>query len=556
MYPESLPWLVASGFTPNEQQHILARLITNTDIRGRFPMTKRFKALLAGPGMEIASRLEPDFLLQALLLATNKDLIAAIENCISASVIHIPAAEVRYAPIHRVRSGWFGNIAECSCQGVRFRSSRRGFSIRHLRAVVGEVYSGPEDQEELAWKVRHSKGETVPQRIDQYLRDNPPTELIRLLFFDTRVHLSCLFKVLRYGSFALPSSAKDEEDLISKIAWKLGFKTRAYPQTHKRFWAHLKTMRAALQGTTEAQFEGKDRIRSVGVNLFVSLEEILDYSLALAAWTLLGDHYTGPRFSFNLDSAREFTAGTLNSCSTNTNNIKFDPQGKNTLYALTVGLELLVREAKSRLQRPADFVRSGDMPGHNQTPVDPFPLQHTALIFDIEPSYLEAALETMVWVARELASANIMSIRNRLDHQRQDFPTVKEISAACNDLERVVERLETSGTLPPPAIDVGARFDEQGRGVIVYKDYADRTQSLPEPAFYSGLPTSPGPMILMSALVFKGSSEIVRLKLRETSEFTKLWHGYPRRRLRVRADGNEDECSNEEIAPVGPRASI
>ena len=547
MYSESLPWLVASGFTANEQQHLLAELICRTNIRGRFPESKRFRSLLTGPAAAITSRLGPDFLLQTLLLATNEELTTAIENCLSASTVVIPATEIRRAPIFRSRSGWFDSVAECSCQGVRFRSSQRGFAIRHLRSVVTEVYSADEDQTELAWKVRHSNGKGVLQRVDQYLRDNPPAELIKELFFDSRCHITRLFKALRFGSFDAPSSPADELELISKIVWKLGFKARAYPRTHERFWAHLQAMRSVLQEAAEAQLEKKERIRSVGVNLFVSLEEVLDYGLALAGWALLGDHYTGPRFTFNLDRAREFTAETMNCSSSNTKNVEFDPKGKNTLFALVFGVELLVREIKDRLGRPADFVRTEDMPGHNKTPVDPFPLQHTALIFDIEPSSLALALETMESVTHELAAANIINIRNRLDHLRQDFPTADDLRSACDDLERIVLRLETSGICPPPAIDVGAKFDEYGRGAILYKDYAERAQSLPEPPSYSILPTSPGPMILLSALTFRGSSEIVRLQLKETSEFTALWHGYPRRRLRVRANGGEDEHSNEEI---------
>ena len=48
------------------------------------------------------------------------------------------------------------------------------------------------------------------------------------------------------------------------------------------------------------------------------------------------------------------------------------------------------------------------------------------------------------------------------------------------------------------------------RGAILYSDYAGRTGSLPVPAFYSVLPTSPGPMILLDRLRFKGSSEVIR----------------------------------------------
>ena len=99
----------------------------------------------------------------------------------------------------------------------------------------------------------------------------------------------------------------------------------------------------------------------------------------------------------------------------------------------------------------------------------------------------------------------------------------------------------------PPSIDVGARYDEYGRGLILYKDYAGRTESLAVPAFYSVLPTSPGPIILLSGLRFINSSEIFRLRLRETSAFTALWEGYPHRRQRVRIEAEEDH-PNVEIA--------
>jgi len=552
MYPSTLPWLVANAFSQNEQKEIFIELISSTDIRERLPQTKRFKGIVAGSAAQIGSRMGPDLLLQALLLATDMQLAKAIEDVISTSRILIPATEVRYAPIQYARRGWFDCSAECSHLGVRFRSSRSGFAIRNLRAVVADVYSSGEGQEELAWKVRQYRGESTLDRLDCYLRESEPTFIVRDLFLDSLPHLKRLFEALRFGSFALPTSAADEHTLIAKVVWKLGFKAQVYPKAHERLGLHLQAMRAVLGADAGQHIDVRDRIRSAGVNLFVALEEILDYSLALAGWTLLADHYSGRRFTFGLDQGQAFVAETLNRSCANTTSVVFDREGKNTLYALVVGFDLLAREIRGRLNRGNEFLRVHDMPGHNGTTVDPFPLQHTCSVFDIERSDVMAALEIMASVTRELTSANVMSIRNRLDHQRKDFPTAAELIAVCKEIERIVTGLETSGLFSPPCIDVGARQDEYGRGVVLYRDYIGRTRSLPTPSYYRILPTSPGPMILLFGLRFTGSSEIVRLRLRETSTFEALWDGYPRRRPRARVEDIEEHDNSE--TPSAPPA--
>ena len=86
-------------------------------------------------------------------------------------------------------------------------------------------------------------------------------------------------------------------------------------------------------------------IRASGVNFFVSLEEVLEHSLAFSAYALLNDHYASDdqyRFKCSLSDAREFMVSQLDGRAMGSGRpVQLDPTGRNTLYPLIHGFGVL-----------------------------------------------------------------------------------------------------------------------------------------------------------------------------------------------------------------------
>ena len=111
----------------------------------------------------------------------------------------------------------------------------------------------------------------------------------------------------------------------------------------------------------------REAIRSAAVNLFVSLEEILDLSLSFSCWLLLADHYGDTKFTWNPDQARQFMVQRLDGMSRGSGEaVHYDASGKNTLFPLSQGFALVADMCEELLSTdPPEVHRSpNDIPGY------------------------------------------------------------------------------------------------------------------------------------------------------------------------------------------------
>lgn len=537
MLTEGFPWLLVNGFSHTEFKCILARLIDqySKEIRTRFPNNKRFRSLLAGSGQDIANGLTKAQCFQLILLMSDYDIINCLELLTKEGLINIPATEMRTTRLMYGSRGWFGISWECSRFGLRSVSTKEDISFARLKLLIEHIYLDTE-LKQLEWKLRHVPGQSIYERLDTLIHKEDPKQIVRSMILDSAEHLQDAFSKLQYGMFVIPPSTEEEESLVDKILWKLGFDIRLYPPHEQLFWNRLGKLVDAATSYSNYDESVEDLIRSAGVNFFVSLEEILDHSLSFVTWALLSDHYRVTKFRCDISEARQFMASRLNGRQLGPNEpLEFDPGGKNTLYPLIQGFAVLaelcgeiIKNDSSKYRRP----KTGLPRYYGRTEIEVFPFLHTVFVLDLTRSDYEQIISLLHNVTGTLEGSQICDIRNRLEHKRADFPNQKEIIAACEAIKGVVNKMEESGISPLVYLYSGETIDKYGRGFISYRNYRERgiTISVPSQLRACRLPPPPAPLIISPSMHIGNTREPMRFECQETSEYTKMWQDYPKRR--------------------------
>ena len=559
MHLQHLPWLLVNGLSTPELRTVLRRLLERypKETREKFPVTKRFAHVLSGSAQDIAERVTQDQCLQLVLLASNETIVAELEGLIARRVIYVPPTETRVPHATYGTADWLSTRVECSQFGVRTVSTKTHVGVARLKRLIEALFEEPEQRAELEWKLRHVNGEGIQRKLDEYLHTGDPRGIVRELILASPHRLQRAFEVMRFGWFEVPSSSEEEDYLVDKILWKLGFDIGLYPRAPSRFWQRLENFLNAARSCTSYNERDREVIRSAGVNLFVSLEEVLENSLSFAAWALLSDHYGVTEFKCGLDEARRFMASRLTGLRHGSNDpLELDPEGKNTLYSLIQGFAVLAEVCRGIGEGDSSGLRRGDseLPGYyGKTEVQQFPFLHRVLVLDLGDEDRERIIALLGNVTSVLEAAQVHSIRNRLEHKRPGFPSRAEIEGACAATETAVNEMETAGMTPLVFFYSGSTSDRYGRTTFALEDYKGRKISVSRPSQYilCGLPPLRVPQIIVPSMHIGDSTELMRFAYVESSEYVELWRDYPKRRFDIPIEQIEEEALAEDLgAPL------
>jgi hypothetical protein len=409
-------------------------------------------------------------------------------------------------------------------------------ALARLKRLIKELYKEEGVLEQLQWKLRHVDGESLYEKLDRYTNTEDPKRIVRDLILASPSHLQRTFKILRYGWFVFPSSPEDEERMIDKILWKLGFGVGLYPPHQTLFWQRLEKFLEATRTYTTSTENDRELIRSAGVNFFVSLEEILDYSLSFMTWALLSDHYGVTKFKCNFDEARQIMTSYLNGRRLGSNDpLEFDAGGKNTLYPLIQGFTVLAELCSEIIEDRDDRQKRtpSELPGYyGKTELMLFPFISKALILDLQKVDCDRIIGLLRKITFTLETSQVHNIRNRIEHRRPDFPSYDEIKNACDIVKTIMADMETAGVCPLIYLYAGTNADQYGRDVVTFKDYREREIKInPQSEYLScGLPSIHTPQIIVPWLHIGDSLELLRFQYEEISDYRKMWRGYPKRR--------------------------
>jgi hypothetical protein len=303
-------------FNENELKLILKRLIETYSkyIRPLFPSTGQFKDNFEGSSDQITNGLDKSKYLQLILILSDQRIVRTIESLIEENIIEIPATEIRTLKKHSSRfdTGSLSFGIECSRNGIRSISNSGPIALIRLKRLIREIYKSPPNLELLDWKLRHITGESRYEKLDMYLHSENPKKILSNLVLESPNNLKIAFDYLRYGKFDVPNNIEEENRIISKLLWKVGFDVNMYPDHINLFWSRYNRFAEIVSRCDGTNGEIQELLRSSAVNFFVSLEQILGYSLSFMTWTLLSDHIGTTHFKLNLKDAQEFMATTLN----------------------------------------------------------------------------------------------------------------------------------------------------------------------------------------------------------------------------------------------------
>jgi len=541
MHPHKFPWLLANAFSEREIQNILRRLIDqhSKEIRQRFPKTKRGKSILSGSAEQISERLTKTQCFQLILLMPDEIIAGCVEQLIDNGAINIPSTEIRNPGPTYGQSGWLDVTCECSRFGIRFVSSNLDIALARLKCLIKESYKQEQDLAELEWKLRHFAGETIYEKLDTYLHTEDPKRIVSDLIFASPEHIRRAFKFLRYGWFELASSPEEEKRLVEKILWKLGFDIGLYPPHHQFFWERLEKLLDTAKTHATYKEQDMELIRGAGVNFFVSLEEILDYSLSFGTWALLSDHYGVTECSFNFDEARQFMASRLSGRRPSSDGpLEFDAGGRNTLYPLIQGFAILAELCSEIIADKSDDLTRprNEFPGYyGETEIEMFPFRHKVLILDLRAGDRDRVIGLLKEITDTLEKSDVCNIRNRIEHRRPDFPSQDEIEGACDAIADTIRKMEATGICPLIYLYAGRTIDQYGRSLVTFKDYKSREVKIREPSQYKlcRLPSIEKPQLIVPWMHIGESFDLMRFQFEEVSDYVKMWREYPRRRPRV-----------------------
>lgn len=534
----SLPITLANAFSETELRAILQTSLTeHRAVRTHAAQTPELRQLLRRSASDVVERLDTARLLQLLLLQSDDNLIDSIEAALDQGAITIPLLEVRsfrYCP-GSVSLGYFDVAAEVSRQGVRLQPSRSDFALSRLERLVREVHADARDEENLTWRLRTLAPPGSADPLHDYLRTTEPTQVLQQLVFDSRAKLAAAIGVLRYGRMALPITPEQTQHLRDRMLWKLGFAVEEFPATVPRFWNRLRTTREAVESATEPLTEAVQAHRSEAVNLFVSTEEILDLSLSYISWALTNDHFGEPmidRFVFDLSVARETTARLIAAqTAARDEPLVFTEDGKNTLYPLVEGFAVLAEHLESLDSGdPSSHLRAQpELPFYaDRSALVEFPWRHTIPFLDLSPRARREVLDAVAGLPRLLARVRLLDVRNRLEHQRETFPSRSQISEALLGLEESLTDFERRGICPTLFRPAGNSTDAVGRSEIVLKNYAGVAAQIERPSMLrlADLPPPMSPQFCLVAAKLSGKGDFLRFGYREQSEYSKLWREF------------------------------
>jgi hypothetical protein len=540
---DDLPDLLGT-FPVVELRILLAYLIDNNKgIRQHFPKDRDLKHYWQGNGEKIASNLQHAECLQLILLFKDLEIASSLERLIYENKIHIPPTEIRSPHFRRKRKRVFKLNIECSRYGLRctiYDQNQTNVALIRLKNLITKLYSESNNMEKLEWKLRNINGNNIVEKIEKYLLSENPKEILMNLIFDNSDYVKKTFEYLKYGDFELPYPPIKEEFIINKILWKLGFNSMTFPDFLNIFWKRHGQFLNIINITDIVTENDREAIRSAGVNYFVSLEEILDYSLSFITWALLSDHFLDTNFVFNLEDARKFMVEKINSQKYLINDNEYlvlDSEGKNTLYPLIKGFEIVAQLCEKCLNERNTYRRpKSEYPFyHNKTEIYKFPFDYKVFLLNLNESEVKRLINILREITNMLERNNISNVRNRIKHNRpiNEFPNKNELENTTKVIEQVIKLMESEGIIPQLFIYSGTEIDQFGRGVTKYRNYRNVILHVSNNSQFirCGLPDYKNPQLILPNLSINKSIEKPRFFYQDKTAYSNFWKDYPKRKI-------------------------
>lgn len=529
-----LPMFIGSVFSDEELAFLVERLLETqgTAIRDRLSKNTQFGSLFAGSSAKISSQLKKPQALQVVLIAKDVDIVAAMDDLVTSKRILIPSSEVRVGVDLPEIPNWSGTRCQCCDLGIRVVGDHDMEPAARLKRLILWLYREPPDTKQLYWILRTFKGATLGAKLENFISVEGPSFVIDKTVFSGPDKLRNALEHL-HAAHLIPRSPEGERTLLDRIMWKLGFPRMSYSSILSGFYGKLEKLQKIAAEADTSPDQWREEVRSCGVNLFVALEEILDTSLSFATWVFLTDHVSRGHTYLPEEGRNLMTRNLSGVVSTSKGPVDFDAKGHNTLFPLIIGFSALRQVLERMLGEPREMYAKPEIElAHfsRDSALQIFPYRHRHFIFDMGFEERAYFLKLLDEIYLTLEASEVTSIRNRLEHRRDPFPTRDEIEKCCLALRETSTKLETVGLFPVLHATECINRELRGRVTVTSRNYSGRKLSWTvSPAIFAipSFPSLDEPQILVWGMHIPETQETVRFKIRENSEYMKMWEGYP-----------------------------
>ena len=512
------------------------------EILGKPP---RKKNLSEGRPEEVACRLSPEEQLQLLMVVEDNLLIEYIDELTARKIIKIPLGE-RRAPKFSAYGRNNDETSELSSLGIR---SNNDDAIVNMSSLIWNAYDADGLLNELEWKVRQSSAKNVRESLFSYIRDYGPEKAIKNLVFTSSIVTK---RICREVKISLSLVTNGDDIAIERMLWKLGFNPEEFDDVLRRLRTRLRDFNEKLLSIFPIDNEDdREAIRSVGVNLFVSLEEYIDKIISFNIWLLSDDHFVSNRFNYDINTARQSVINVLgSSLSGDGVSFSWSTKGDNALGTLLRYLAQASSWIKSLEEKNRDEIKrcEDDLPFYANNKLRPFQFRHTQFWADADLSELIKYKEGFSSIANLIHQADLSSVRNGIDHYREenDFPDRDKMLACVAKLQLAVDNSDINRYFPKPYWLMSRKGDRYGLVEYIYKDFDAKEFRIFGPPVVNGLPRKVYkiPVVIAPGNLLGFPNSQLMFQIRERSEYSKYWDGYPRRR-KIEALVDQDEAASE-----------
>lgn len=552
----SLHWLLGDCLSSRELAEVVRYLADQA--AGKSDFRDRLRPLgIGGRSTDITESRSHAELMQLALVADDDELALSIDELVTVGRIAIPSGEVRRPVLNfGFGSGAFDLRAEIGSHGVRFVSGREDLAPLRLKRLIRSLYptDGTVDTLEFEWQLRGADASSLDGKLEQFMREQTPREVVRRLVLNSRVNVLTACHQLGINH----TDIHDDDQLVDGTLWKLGYAPGSEEDFNRRFWRFHGDMKRIGQTAGVSAVVDEDEIRAMATNFFVELEGVLDDSLAFVTWLLLRDHISQKEpFTYNLERDRSKAFELLNEVSIHRGEASPTRySAKNELFALCRGFDLLadrieeLASGASASLRPVD-----DLPlSEHGSDLRAYPFRHYELACDLTDASRRGLVSALRETSLGLSQADVPKVRNSWQHYRRSRVPLEPLVRCLDRVASVIGLLEASGLCRIAYSHAGLSFDAWGRGLFHFVDPRGREISITAPTGLdtSALPSPIVPQYLITSAMLDDSGVFVRCGSEQESEFSRQWVDFPARRLA----GKAEDAAPESLAHVDPEELV
>lgn len=474
----------------------------------------------------IVEKLSSEQKLQLILSLEDNDIIEYIDYLISTKEINVPTSEIRDAKYVSSNEA-INSPCQISSLGIR---SKMPAPMMHLVSLILSGYEKNGLESELEWKLREFSGLSKKDALVSYIQTYGPEKALSHLVLTSSILTKHVCTAVKLSTNLVQESSKSS---IDRLMWKIGYTPSQYDDLLERLLKRLTNFENQLTELDRISTEDdRERIRSSGVNLFVSLEEFLDKFIAYNTWLLAYDHYSPARFKFDILEARKCVSRTLIS----DNDINWSQNGDNALGVLLHYLSLLVSWVEELASKSRDELKRPEsgIPRFIYQDLIPFPFRHTQAWADYDVTQLELYKDDLESIVNLINRSKLAEVRNGIDHFRDEssFPSLDTMTACAVRLKKAIVKSDIHRFFPKHYVLKSTLKNEFDILEFTYCDYKERKHVIYGPSLVTGLLNRniPKPVIIAPCNLLGGPNSTMIFTLHEHSDFSKYWEGYPIKR--------------------------